>query len=227
MLLNLMPFLYKSLGAILMENNNQLNETVKQLRQQKNLITEKYQINEALNEEDANFIKSLLSHNYDKSFVKDIKKLLVTKINKSAKTVKSFVAEMKSGKSCNLNLEHCLQKIKNSNFDSDVYKIEQAFRKSIEDQIKQFKLEQADDFAFYFVADHVIPFRKLLQQFLQEKNLNYDSIQIYYDNQENHYKLRNKKLEKKWQKYHKNNAQLQLLTPEENLEKVEEDKKVN
>lgn len=105
-----------------------------------------------------------------------------------------------------------------------------AFRKSIDYQIKNFRKSQMIDKLLikhklgYLVEvykthiDHIIPFKSILDSFLQQENCNYYDIEIEED-KKGGYVLKDKILEKKWQEYHCKHMQLQVLLKEENLSK--------
>lgn len=202
------------------------NEKVKKLRDKKNQILSKYNEHESLNKSDTDFIKTLMMENYKKDFINDVVNLYPKKVQKHKQSFITCVAQMKSKKKITLRLEDCFNKLKDKNFDSQKFKIGQAFRKSIQNQIFHFKQNNKTEFNKDFVVDHIIPFHKIVSDFLKKQNLKHEDVKIYYCKNEKSYKLKDEKLKNDFEKYHNDNAQLQMLSKEENLKKVEKDYKV-
>jgi len=105
----------------------------------------------------------------------------------------------------------------NSNLITDVTR---AFRYEISNQILDYKSQHQLIGNSEFHVDHVVPFKKLFEDFLKEHNLQLQDIELQEIEMKIHrHKIQDRKLAKAWQDYHREKAELQILTVEENLKK--------
>lgn len=109
-----------------------------------------------------------------------------------------------------------------------------AFRNSVYDQIKVFRekelkkkkntrlssLSQADCYNVH--VDHIIPIHVLISDFLKDKELKLQDVELIKGKHFNieSYFLKDEKLKEEWEIYHRQHARLQIVTKEENLSKA-------
>ncbi|MDY6804522.1 MAG: hypothetical protein SXA11_12045 [Cyanobacteriota bacterium] len=103
--------------------------------------------------------------------------------------------------------------------------LQEAFRCEVSKQISDFRSSHQLISHKNIHVDHIIPFQKLLQDFLAKYNLHWRdiklekvparTIQFKFDR----YQIKNRKLAKAWQDFHQKNAELQILSAKENLQK--------
>lgn len=219
--------------------SNELIQRNKDIREKINQIKNNYNLNEQLTEKDMQKIKNLLKYHQEKqideqtykkwiNFIQDIQKVYVLEENKSCfSNIRTFWAQMKSGKSCKLNLDKCIKgyikHLSNDQNETDVVKtkVNKALRNQVDYQVQEFKQEN-NLMNTKLEADHVYPFDNLVLDFLKQENLDYNSLyqKLIYDNQRNVYLLNDETLTTKFDNYHKQNAKLQPLTRQENLSKL-------
>lgn len=103
--------------------------------------------------------------------------------------------------------------------------LQEALRCEISDQILEFKSRHQLISNGEFHVDHVIPLQKLVQDFLEKYNLHWRDIKLEKVPANNipfkrdKYQIKNRQLAKNWQDFHKKNAELQILSAQENLQK--------
>jgi hypothetical protein len=103
--------------------------------------------------------------------------------------------------------------------------LQNAFRCEVSDQILEFKSSHQLTSNGKFHVDHTIPFQKLLQDFLEKCNLQWQEIKLEKVPKNTmqfklyRYQIQDRKLAKVWQDFHQKNAELQILSAKENLQK--------
>ncbi|NEP69024.1 hypothetical protein [Moorena sp. SIO3A5] len=113
-----------------------------------------------------------------------------------------------------------------SNYKDDVYK---AFRSEIHDQIKEFRerefqkpkndwlkrLSQKDRFNVH--VDHLISFSELIEEFCRIHDIYPSHLEITRNSDDDRFlAFRDREIAKKWQRFHRQRAKLQVVTKEEN-----------
>jgi hypothetical protein len=76
-------------------------------------------------------------------------------------------------------------------------------------------------------VDHVVPFFKIRDNFMEEHNLTYDDIKIEYNDLTKQYDIQNKDILEFWKKYHHSNFEYELVSKEENMSRYKEYKNKN
>ena len=103
--------------------------------------------------------------------------------------------------------------------------LQDAFRYEISDQILDYKGQYNMIGNRENHVDHVVPFQKLLLDFLKENNLQWQDIELQEIEKDtiefklHRYQIKDRKLAKAWQDYHRENAKLQMLPAAENIKK--------
>ncbi len=97
-------------------------------------------------------------------------------------------------------------------------KFKGAARQAISDQIIFYKDQKVDLHMEMgkVHADHVIPFDKLVTDFIKEEQIDVDKIKIIGKTR---YEFKDKELKDKWKKYHDIHALLQMISAHDNLTK--------
>ena len=184
-------------------------------------ILKRHRDGESLSNEEFGFIFNLLhSHpHYDEKTKDGIYDIIVRKNVRGARGITipyQFRMINKNGEEIPFSFYKC---INNYNIKNEIKK---AFRVAIQGDIINFKLANLNKKG---VADHKIPFQKLLNDFLKQEGLELKEVEITFP-VFGLPRLKNNDLEKKWIEYHRKNAILQIISKEENLKKIKIDKKI-
>jgi hypothetical protein len=117
-----------------------------------------------------------------------------------------------------------IKALRNPNTNS-IADLTSAFRYEISNQILDYKSQHQLIGNNEFHVDHVVPFKKLFDEFLKKHNLQEQDIELQEIEKNtrefkiHRHKIKDRKLAKAWQDYHKEKAELQILTATENLKK--------
>ena len=111
----------------------------------------------------------------------------------------------------------------NKAFRSDVYYQIKAFREKqlkLKKNAKLALLDQQDPFSVH--TDHIVPLHILISDFLRDRGIKLEDVELGKTIKFNTdlYSLKDDKLRKEWQTYHKKHAKLKLMTMQENLQKA-------
>ncbi len=103
--------------------------------------------------------------------------------------------------------------------------LQDAFRCEVSKQISDFRSSHQLISNKNIHVDHIVPFQKLLQDFLEKYNLQWQEIKLEKVPKNTmqfklyRYQIQDRKLAQAWHDFHKKNAELQILSAKENLQK--------
>ena len=184
-------------------------------------ILKKHNEGEKLNDREFTFVLNLL-HSHPHYFEKVKFGILDIIVRKNIKTERGIVIPYqfriigKDNREIPFSFYKCID---NYDIKKDIIK---SFRMAIQDDIINFKLKHIQQKG---VADHKIPFQKLLNDFLKQEGLEIENINIIFPTF-GLPRLKDVELKKRWVTYHREHAILRIIPKEENLKKIKFDKQV-
>ena len=180
-----------------------------------------YKEGSSLNERDSNIVKNFYQEYYTnaddqkKYDISEIDYIKVEKCNGSIPT-KCLKFYFKGKEKCLIISKKLLEghTSKNPLRSPVLQHLRQHFRKLIQHQVDEKKRNDPDPDPSRNIADHDETFEKLFRTFLKEESLeNFNDKNIP------------KNIEKKWIKFHKENAKLTLMSESEHKKKTDDDSK--
>lgn len=180
-----------------------------------------------LNDMDSNFMFDLLQwhEEFDEKSGVGIDKFFIMD-NEQYTNTRTFRILRFDGSTTHFSFMACL------NNKTKKHRVIKAFRYHIESQIKDFKTEFFNNNSLVFCeftkerlysyachVDHIKPktFKKLMSDFMQNESLSFDNIDLLDSKDKYNEEFKNKELINKWFDYHKNNAELRVVSAKANL----------
>jgi hypothetical protein len=195
-------------------------------------IREKYEYGQLLDSDDFVMVKAAIgTMKIDKRpKLEDINTIQVVKIN-TGRPHKNFIIILNDGNTSSFSLDNCFPP-ENSKRDEKKEKFNAASRVAITDQITRFKKSHRDNQGKYWCVaekkevaeaqvhvDHDEPsFHELISDFIQCEGIQLDEVKYYKQNYQR-IEFKDEILKIKWQIFHEEKAQLQILCDQCNLRK--------
>ena len=184
-------------------------------------ILKKHKDGESLDIWETQFIVTLLhSHpHYPEKVKNGIYDIIVrknVKLDEGITSPHQFRIIDKNGNEIPFSFYKCID---NYNIKNEIKK---AFRKAIQHDIYTFKIKNLNKKG---VADHKIPFQKILNDFLKQEGIKLKDVNIDLSSLTSP-TITDKKLKRRWISYHRKHAILRIIPKEENLKKIALDKQV-
>jgi len=192
-----------------------------------------YYIRKDNNKDLYKFLKKLVVHNEEKKKLIEERKIKYFGLQRNERNYKSFQTyiKFKDGSSDDVSFLNCVDLIGGNNKMPDwLFDLRDCLRKTIKDQTIQYKNERikndgyiscdiCDDYTDKLEVDHIYKFRKLVDDFIKNRDIENEIKNIIVDDLKNGGKMfkENTQIKKDFEEYHQKNATLRLLCKKCNL----------